>query len=61
MKVQRKLLTTEQLMKICGNRRTCYGCPMRYELNGIYYSCAQVMDTEARIKHYWNEKIEVEE
>ena len=61
MKVQRKLLTTEQWMKICGNRRTCYGCPMMYEFNGICYTCSQVKATEARIKHYWNEKIEVEE
>ena len=59
MKIQRKLLTKEQKMKICGNRRTCDGCPMVYEFNGIYYSCNQVKSTEQRIKHYWNEEIEI--
>lgn len=59
-KIQRKLLTKEQKMKLCGNRRTCDGCPMVYEFNGIYYSCNQVKSTEQRIKKYWNEEVEVD-
>lgn len=58
-KIQRKSLTKEQKMKICGNRKICNGCPMVFEFNGICYSCKQVKSIEQRIKHYWNEEIEI--
>lgn len=60
-KIQRKLLTSDQKMKMCGNRRTCEECLMVFKFNGIYFSCNQVRGIEQRIKDYWNKEIEIEE
>lgn len=69
-KIQRKLLTEEQIKAICkkyrGKRIYCRtGCPLRDHIGAEFVCCSpefkSVQDLEQSIMDYWNEEIEIEE
>lgn len=61
-KIQRKLLTKEQVVEICQKQVKCVQCPLRFFVNSNFSLCEMdVKALEIVIKNYWNEEIEVDE
>ncbi len=61
-KIQRKLLTKEQVVEICQKQVKCVQCPLRFFVNSNFSLCEMdVKALEIMIKNYWNEEIEVSE
>ena len=60
-KIQRKLLTKEQVVEICQKQVQCMQCPLRFFSSNFSLCEMDVKALEIMIKNYWNEEIEVSE
>lgn len=67
-KIQRKLLTAEQIKSICDeNTKTdsdgCMfcnrECPLKRMIGNTRYCVSDIKELEQEIKDYWNEEIEI--
>ena len=65
MKIQRKLLTTEQIYNVCkkyyDDGKGCDVCPLRAWLLGEHYCIYNLDQVRYAIQDYLNEEIEVDE
>lgn len=66
MKIQRKLLTSEQKKAICEQHKDEYDlckndCPLFIEIDHEDYCAKTICYLEQIIKDFWNEEVEVEE
>ena len=59
MKVQRKSVTHDQMMKFC-DKYPCFDCPMALHFMGLCLDCGDILKMEQAIKDHLNEKVEVE-
>ena len=58
-KIQRKLLTKEQVVEICQKQIQCMQCPLRFWFSNFSLCETDVKALEIMIKDYWNEEIEI--
>ena len=59
-KIQRKLLTKEQVVEICQKQVQCMQCPLRFFSSNFSLCEMDVKALEIAIKHYWDEEVEVD-
>ena len=59
-KIQRKLLTKEQVVEICQQQVHCTQCPLRFFASNFSLCEMDVRALEIVIKDYWNEEVEVD-
>ena len=65
MKIQRKLLTSEQKQKICSKTdgmltSGCLECPLGIEIFGLIFCWKDINELQQRLKEYWDEEVEVD-